>query len=423
MSLHPMGTLIQKTRKMLAGFIRPEHKVLIAVSGGIDSSVLLDVMLRLSEELHFKIAVAHFNHQARGEESQADEDFVSQRADSLGLAFITEKGDVFSEAKKIKKSFQETARILRGEFLRRSLLKAQAHFIALGHNDDDQAETVLINLLRGSGMKGLGGMSERSDPFIRPLLNCERSEIQEYAAVRQIDFREDSSNRKADYLRNRIRMQLIPILEDYNPKIKKTLTQTAQILRDEEKLLSLQDNEQLKKIILNDEEKLISMDLNLFWTLSNEGQQRLCWSLLRKIYGGTSRFSYRHVCQIKRIMQKRTSAGPALLPEDWYLETQGKIGHLRKGVFLRANGADAGTLEGNDTVAIEIPGTTSWITAGIEIRAQLLSICDASPNKNADEAFLDFGVTGNQITGRMNEPGDRFVPMGMSGSQKLKKFL
>lgn len=272
-------------------------------------------------------------------------------------------------------------------------------------------------------MKGLSGMSERSDPFIRPLLNCDRKEIQEYARDQKIAFREDSSNRKTDYLRNRIRMQLIPMLEDYNPKIKKTLTQTAQILRDEEKLLSLQDCEQLKKIILNENEEQIFMDLNPFWALSNEGQQRLCWSLLRKIYGGASRFSFRHVSYIRRIMQKRTSAGPALLPEGWYLETQGNTGHIKKGTYFRASSTDAETFKNSDAVPIKIPGTTSWETAGIEIRAELLSTYDASQNNSAEEAFLDFGMTGGGITGRFNEPGDRFVPLGMSGSQKLKKFF
>ncbi len=419
-----MDSIIEKTRKTLTGFVQPDHKILLAVSGGIDSSVLLNVMFQLSEDLCFKIAVAHFNHQARGGESDADEDFVFRQASLLGLEFVTGRGDVYSEARKAKGSFQEIARTLRGEFLRRSLLKTNSNFIALGHNADDQAETVLINLLRGSGLKGLGGMSEYSTPFIRPMLNCERAEIAQYADDNQIAYREDSSNKKSDYLRNRIRLQLLPILEDYNPQIKNTLTQTAKILRDEEQILSLLDQERLGKVILHEESgQKLFLDLKPFWEHSNEAQQRLSWCLLRKIYGGASRFSFSHVTLIKKMMQKTTPAGPALLPEGWYFENTGETGQFSKGTALRVNREAGGSREHRELLPISVPGSTSWKAAGIQVTARLASVGEFPEMNGEDQAFLDFKLTGENIMGRFPEPGDRFIPLGMSGNKKLKNFF
>jgi len=414
--------MIDKIKKSLVNAVKPEDKIIVAVSGGIDSCVLLHSMVRLSKELGCKISAAHFNHQARAEESYLDQEFVSSLAVEYGLEFFLGNGDVFSESKINKITFQDAARRMRRDFLCKTLEKTRSDFIALGHNSDDQAETLLINLLRGSGLKGLGGMFEARDSIIRPLLNCSRMEIEDYAEKSNVSFREDSSNKKKDYLRNRIRHDLLPVLESYNPRIKKSLAQTAKILRDEEVLLSLQDKGHLKNIIIKRKPEL-QINLQLYRELPAIFHNRLSWSLLRIVYGGESRFSYRHVSALKRIILKKAPGGPVSLPQGWRFISRGDIGLFKKGAYSRDKGNELNKQNKDKEILVKVPGRTIWQEAQIQLNASLGDKCEEAPGNDSHQAFLDFDLTGEVINGRFILPGDRFIPLGMTGRKKLKDFF
>ena len=176
-------------------------RILAAVSGGPDSVVMLHLLNKLkSESSDFLLAVAHLNHLARGIDSNKDADFVLQLGKMLGLETFIDEINVITLNHKTNTSFQETARNVRYEFLNRTLSEWGGNIIALGHNADDQAETLLINMLRGSGLLGLTATPAKKDHFIRPLHDCFRKDIEDYVELCNLEFRSDVTNQKTNYI-------------------------------------------------------------------------------------------------------------------------------------------------------------------------------------------------------------------------------
>ncbi|MBQ6536737.1 MAG: tRNA lysidine(34) synthetase TilS [Firmicutes bacterium] len=219
-----------KTEKLLpAGCV-----VLAAVSGGIDSMVMADILFRLRRELQMDLAIASFDHGLRPD-SGSDVAFVRSWAEHRGLPFFSGAKDV--AALSDGKNVEDLARRERYAFLRSVAAKVGPCVIATAHHRGDQAETVLLHLLRGSGVTGLAGIHPSRDGVVRPLLCVDRNDIADYAAANGIEYREDSTNSSTKYLRNRIRLELLPALADYNPCISRQLNDTAAICRDEDALL------------------------------------------------------------------------------------------------------------------------------------------------------------------------------------------
>ena len=206
-------------------------RVLVAVSGGRDSMVLLHLLLELQKEKTFHLAVCHFNHQLRGDESDGDEVFVEAHCRDLGLPFIVDCGDVEAHAEAAGESIETAARSLRYAFFEAALEEFDADRLVTAHHADDNAETLLINLIRGAGLQGLTGIPPRRGKFVRPLLGVTREQLAAYGAAHSIPYREDSSNENTDFLRNRLRQEVMPILEELNPQLTGTLGKTLRLLR------------------------------------------------------------------------------------------------------------------------------------------------------------------------------------------------
>ena len=216
-------------------------KILVAVSGGVDSVVLLDLLAGERDHLALTLAVAHYNHQLRGTESDDDEMFVKERARAHGLECYVERADTAEVARLSRRGVQETARSLRYDFFAKLLLSSGFDRVATAHNADDNAETVLLNLFRGAGVQGLAGIPVfRSDSnIIRPLLFAERKDIKAYVQEVNLPFREDSSNDTDHYTRNFIRHRVVPLVqEQINPMIVQTLNRSAELFRELEAYLS-----------------------------------------------------------------------------------------------------------------------------------------------------------------------------------------
>lgn len=237
---------------------QPGKRVLLTVSGGIDSMV----MWQLFEQSEIPYGIAHCNFKLRGPESDADAQFVVSHADRLGIPCFTTTFDTDAYACERKISIQMAARDLRYEWFEKTRQKYDYQFIATAHNQNDVAETFLINASRGSGLKGLTGIKPLSGKYlIRPLLFASRHSIAEFVALNNINFREDASNASIKYTRNKIRHKILPLLQEINPSIVQTLFETANKLADTEMLFNLMFNDFKNKFIENNEkETIISLD-------------------------------------------------------------------------------------------------------------------------------------------------------------------
>jgi tRNA(Ile)-lysidine synthase len=230
------------SRRLLPG----GKKILVAVSGGVDSMVLLHALNSLAPKKRWQLRVAHFNHQLRGRASDADEKLVRRVAATLKLPIVVGRADVKAEAKNKRISIEMAARQLRHQFLSRAARRAGVATIALAHHADDQVEQFFLRLLRGTGGEGVAGMKWRSASFmdkkialIRPLLDCSKAALLAFAEANRIRFREDVSNGSSDHLRNRIRNELLPLLrEGYQPGLTKTVLRLMEITGAESEFVS-----------------------------------------------------------------------------------------------------------------------------------------------------------------------------------------
>ena len=232
--------------------LKANDTVTVALSGGADSVCLLHIMLSLSEPLGITVRAAHLNHSIRGEEADRDEAYVKKLCERLGVELISKKADVPSYANEHKMSLELAARQVRYDFLR-----SVGGIIATAHNADDNLETMLFNLTRGTALKGLCGIPPVRDGIIRPIIYCKRAEIEAYLRENNLDFVTDSTNLSDDYTRNKIRHNIIPILREINPSVEAAAARTANTLKaDSEYLENIAEKELLNRL----KDKKLSLD-------------------------------------------------------------------------------------------------------------------------------------------------------------------
>jgi tRNA(Ile)-lysidine synthase len=225
--------------------IRKSARILLTVSGGIDSVVMLDLFIRSG----YTCGIAHCNFGLRGDESDGDEDFVRQLAYQHGIKFHCKRFSTEEYAEEAKISIQMAARKLRYDWFEKIRLSHSYHLIATAHNQDDVIETFFINLIRGSGIRGLTGIKYKTGNIIRPLLFASRSQIEEYANVQELSFREDSSNASEKYTRNKIRHKILPLLESINPSFRSSIIETINKLGDTEDIYNFEVNRRKEEMV------------------------------------------------------------------------------------------------------------------------------------------------------------------------------
>ena len=293
------------------GLIPPGSTVLCAVSGGADSIYLLHRLWRLRRELGFRLAAAHFDHRLRGEESARDLEFVREfvslccgRERILGpdgetrelppVELYTGFGDVAGRARETGQGIEETARELRYAFLRQAAREAGAQWIAVAHTANDNGETLLLHLARGTGLQGLCGMAPRRGDVIRPLLTTTRTEIEDYLGYRGLPWREDASNRDERYARNRLRRRVLPELEALCPGLLPRLEDTLRRLRADEALLTAQAREALAPL-REEPGGALSLPAENIARLPQPLAVRAARGLLARMNGGDDRCSAVHL--------------------------------------------------------------------------------------------------------------------------------
>lgn len=379
--------------------IPPHSRILVAVSGGMDSVALLHLL----NDTNFIIGIAHANFQLRGNESDQDASFVKALSDRYSLPFYTKRFDTKSHGDKEGISTQMAARQLRYIWFEELAIEKQWDYIATAHQMDDQIETFFINLLRGTGISGLKGIQAAAGNIIRPLLPFYRNEIELYVKTNRLDYREDSSNIKTDYLRNRIRHHLIPMLDELQPAFRKIMSGNIDHLESAESFF----RENIARLIpgivkYQKNEAHISIP-----DLLSSGHAELLLHEILFPYGFTT-------AQTRQIWQTHEAqAGKTFFsPTHRLLKDREKM--------LLQPLADVENYK--DEFAIEID--TSEVFAPLHLQFQSMARnLDFCPVADPDKAFLDFDTLEFPLKIRKWKPGDKLKPLGMKGHMKLSDFF
>jgi len=376
--------MLDRVQKSIArhGMLPPGTRVIAAVSGGPDSVCLVEVLREIGANL---AGIAHFNHKLRGEESEEDERFVAALANRFGVPFYR------AEARPERGNLEQSARRARREFFIRLMRDGACDRIALGHTRDDQAETVLFRILRGSGLAGLAGIHPvTEDGFIRPLIEVRREEVRQYLRSRGIEWREDSSNLDPKFARNRIRNNLLPQLRrEWNPNIDEALTQLADLAFEEERWLRREEDSACAG------QSAIELEIETLSSLPRALARRRIRAAIRQVKGDLLGIEFHHV---ERILEMRP--GRLRLPG---LFATRSFGWVRVALEETA---------GLEPVEVACPGVYNQVGIRLEL--------GETPDPGCANLKVDLATP---IVLRGWRPGDHYRPVGKSRDQKLKEMF
>ncbi|CAB1079369.1 tRNA(Ile)-lysidine synthetase (EC [Olavius algarvensis Delta 1 endosymbiont] len=403
--------------------------VLIGVSGGPDSVALAYVLHTLAAEYSLRLAVAHVNHCLRGDDSDRDAEFVADTARQLGLPFYIEKKDVIQFQQREHFCLEEAGRKVRYRFFDRVCVAYGFNKIAVGHHGNDNAELVLMNLLRGSGPLGLSGIAPvRDGKIIRPLIRLERSEIVDYIAEKKLTCVADASNSDLSFRRNRIRHHLIPELEkSYNPAIIKTLNRLGAILRSEDQWIERLLRNDFSDCISVEAPGIVRINLKPLQGLDLAARRRIVRRAILTAKENLRRISLGHIDDVLSLIDKNPGTGSINLPDGIRvvrLAAELTIGAGQGGLAANDDGCDDSSAVAY-RYSVAAPGTLNIRQAGAAIKLTEIGAEDlpdfSAVGKNL--AFFDLDCLQFPLVVRNRRSGDRFTPLGLNGTQKLKKFF
>ena len=449
--------------------------VVVGVSGGADSVCLLHVLAEWRRRLGIRLHVAHLNHQIRGTESQADAEYVASLADSLGVPVTIESQDVAAYRIERKCSIEEAAREVRHAFFAKVAKKVGAHRIAIGHTRDDQVETILMHILRGTGITGLSGLSpcsplaynsqrmstpaaspslpvssrslraKRSNLLvIRPLLDITREETASYCQKHQLDPRIDSSNLSPSFLRNRLRLHLLPLLRQYNPNIDQALLRLADIAKEDNAFMEQQASG-LWDQVARQENDAICLDKKQMAALPIALQRQLLRTAVTRLAGDVRDIEATHIEAARSLLNKQPSKSISLphglICQGGYDELAITRYHSTSAIPLSRIASKAGDSQLPpcpfpqlpDEFHLKVPGKTAfsgWNVLASIVREQVAFLSSRGAMSTDERtcqsnlvAHFDLQKTGMNLCVRRRRPGDRFQPLGMNMAKKLHEFM
>lgn len=399
------------------GMFRTGQRVGVAVSGGADSVCLLHVLFELAPRWNLHLHVLHLDHQMRGAESRQDARFVEQLAAGFGLPCSLAKVDVASLARERGENLEQAARNERRRFFLEFLQSGALDRIALGHTRSDQAETVLFRFLRGSGTAGLAGIRPvTAEGFVRPLLEIERAAVEQFLRERNIAWREDSSNACLDFARNRIRRELLPMLQrEWNPAITEMLAHTADWALEEESYWETEISQlAARHLIVKPPAVLLRADQ--LADLPAASARRLLRRAIEIVKGDLHSIDFAHIAAVTVLCAQPEGSGRLQLPG---------VDVYRSFEWLRLAPPGVDNLENRNfrlpasvPGSVPLPGGSSAILLELVENKQVTELPNSGYNRLM--GYLDWSRISGALEVRNWRPGDQYGPAGRSGVEKIK---
>jgi tRNA(Ile)-lysidine synthase len=399
-----------------------QDKIIIGVSGGADSVCLLFVLKSLMTDLDFTIIVAHVNHGLRGEQACRDEEFVKELSKRLGLPCYTTSVDVQGYAKEKKLSIEEAGRVLRREYFQKLKGKTKGNKIALGHHQNDNVETLLMNLARGSGLGGVVGIKPVNEEYIRPLLSVTREEIEDELRKQEITFCSDETNEDNRFTRNRLRNIVMPSLQEVNSKAVTNMNETMNHLREVKEFIDevvmIEYSRVVKKqksgVLIGNEKGMISGVAE-----KEVIQKEIIKKALEEVSGEKRDFSRIHIKKVEELFTKQVGRKIDL--------PHGLVGvRDYQGVAIYLKGSRDGTLKCNEETVLMIPGITKVPRHNITVECRFIGEDEKSfykPSHSTYTKSIDYDIMKNGLSIRGREAKD-MITINKDGSrQKLKSYF
>jgi tRNA(Ile)-lysidine synthase len=402
------------------------ERVAVACSGGADSVALLHILIELRETLGIVLSVAHFHHHIRGAEADADQQFVAEMAARLQLEFHSGSGDAPARSATNRISLETAARELRHQWFAALIQHGKANKIATAHTLDDQAETVLMRILRGTGVRGLAGIApaQETKRLIRPLLKTSRQEVLVYLKALGQSWREDSSNLDLSHTRNRVRHTLLPLLErEFNPAIRETLADLAELAQAEDDFWSQELAVLLPRLLQEgtpsrsgrtssrESEGVLALELSRLRSLPLATQRQVFHSLAQRM--GIA-LEFKHIQQLTSLMEQQKLGRRLVLPGDLVVNRT-----ARELQFTRF----VPDLPRDYCYSLPIPGEIVVPELGFSIRAQLITAGKQKASGYNAATLLDRSLLGSTLIVRNWRAGDRFFPAHSHSPKKVKELL
>ncbi len=408
------STVIQRVTEFfnLNAPLKSGTKLIAALSGGMDSVVMLHCLLMLQKDKPFTLLAAHLNHQLRGDESDRDESFVQDLCKDWQVKLYTSRQDVNAYCKSHNCSIETGARECRYSFFENIHTDLQADYIATAHHADDNAETVLDRLLRGSGTTGLAGIPPKRDFYIRPLLQISRKEIESYAAEHHLTYRTDSTNADTRYKRNRIRHVLLPMLQqEFNPQIAESINRFSSIMRETDELVKKESQIAFSQCVREASKDKIILDISDFLAylvILQKGMIRVALDKLDEPNGISDFDQFENLITFIR----KNKSG-----------TKFRISSTT-GILISSNELVIGhEPEQHESVTIHAaPGKYPfWNGQILEIKEAIKPL--EFQNKTNTQEWIDADKLLEPLVIRTVKDGDRFTPVNFQGSKKVSDFF
>lgn len=425
-------SFIQKCQQTITahGMLRRGDAVLVGVSGGPDSMALLHLLLTLAAPMNLRLGIAHLNHCLRQSASDDDEGFVKSVAAKSRLPVFVEKTNILKQ-KKTGRSLEESGREARYLFFNSICRKHGFTKIAVGHHREDNAEQILLNLIRGSGAAGLCGIPPVRENIIRPLIQITPSEILDYLSQNNIEFMVDQSNSDTQFLRNSVRHQLLPLLrQNYNPNISEALNRLGGILRAEEEWLNALIDPLFNAALISSDDRQVILSVPEMMNFHDAAVRRVLRKAILTIKKDLRRITLAHIDSAARLIANHPPAARLdfpgqirVLKNNDRLIVRKELKNLRIATAKAAKPVSFAYHASKDAIVAQTTLFIKEINMSVSFYQMSMDWIQNISTLERDTAFLDWDTLQFPLEIRNVRPGDRFSPIGMKGTQKLKKFF